>query len=258
MAGFTNDVVYANNGDFSTAGSVKGQASNGLLTNGQMWIGTTSTNAGGTHINVGTLTSPLGTLSIGYSSPNITLDLVGGSVAIETITGNTGGAESPSAGNFNFLTANSTVKFAGTAATETVDFGLTNLLLGSSGSSISSGTLNAGVGLNALLVLSSGDANSAIGYRSLFSLSSGSFNTSIGQASLNALVSGSHNTVIGTSAGGGYTSSESSNIVIKNLGTTGESNVIKIGSQGNSLGQQNKCFIAGITGVSTSNSTLSA
>lgn len=74
MAGFANDVVYANNGDFSIAGSAKGSATNGLNTNGQLWIGTTAANVGGTHINVGTLTSPGGTISIGYSSPNITLD----------------------------------------------------------------------------------------------------------------------------------------------------------------------------------------
>ena len=74
MAGFANDIVYANNADFSIAGSNKGQLANGLLTNGQFWIGSTALNVGGTHINVGTITSPLGTLNIGYSSPNITID----------------------------------------------------------------------------------------------------------------------------------------------------------------------------------------
>jgi len=72
MAGFANDIVYANNGDFSIAGSNKGQLANGLLTNGQFWIGTTAVNAGGTHINVGTITSPDASITFGYSSPNIT------------------------------------------------------------------------------------------------------------------------------------------------------------------------------------------
>ncbi len=79
MAGFANDVVYANNGDFSIAGSAKGQLNNGLISNGQLWIGSNALNIGGTHINVGRLTSPLGTLTIGYSSPDITLDLASGS-----------------------------------------------------------------------------------------------------------------------------------------------------------------------------------
>src|SRR6185503_8385353 len=72
MAGFANDIVYANNGDFSIAGSNKGQLANGLLTNGQMWIGSTTSNAGGTQISVGTITSPDSSITFGYASPNIT------------------------------------------------------------------------------------------------------------------------------------------------------------------------------------------
>ncbi len=41
--------------------------------------------------------------------------------------------------------------------------------------------------------------------------------------------------------------------MIKNIGTTAESNTIKIGTQGSGSGQQNKCFVAGIVGVTTSN-----
>jgi hypothetical protein len=60
MAGFANDVVYANNADFSIAGSNKGQLANGILTDGQLWIGRTAVNAGGTHIDVNTLTAGTG------------------------------------------------------------------------------------------------------------------------------------------------------------------------------------------------------
>ena len=79
MAGFYGEIMYAKNGDFSTAGSQRGLLANGLLTNGQMWIGTTAANAGGTHINVGTLTSTGGTVAITYASPNINLEVSGGS-----------------------------------------------------------------------------------------------------------------------------------------------------------------------------------
>lgn len=75
MSGFDNDIVFAKNGDFSNADNQNVSESNGLVTNGQLWIGATSTNVGGTHINVGNLSSPGGTLNIGYSSPNITLDV---------------------------------------------------------------------------------------------------------------------------------------------------------------------------------------
>jgi len=46
------------------------------------------------------------------------------------------------------------------------------------------------------------------------------------------------------------------NIIIANNGTAAESNTIRIGTQGSSSGQQNKTYIAGIAGVSNSNTTL--
>lgn len=74
MAGFQNDVVFANNVDFSGQGIPAATIS----TNGQLLIGSTALNAGGTHINVGNLTSPDGSIAIGYASPNITLQALGG------------------------------------------------------------------------------------------------------------------------------------------------------------------------------------
>lgn len=73
MSGFDNDVVFAKNADFTSADNQSVSESNGLITNGQLWIGSTALNAGLTHINVGTLTSPNSSITIGYSSPNITL-----------------------------------------------------------------------------------------------------------------------------------------------------------------------------------------
>jgi len=72
MAGFDNDCMYADNADFTTAGAGGGSATNGLQTNGQLWIGTTALNVGGTHVNVGSITSPNSSITFGYSSPNIT------------------------------------------------------------------------------------------------------------------------------------------------------------------------------------------
>lgn len=87
MAGFANDstgqeVVYANNVDFTGNTNVVGQ----FTTNAQLMIGSTAS----PHIQMGTITSPLGTVTIGYSSPNITLDIAGGAVAIEKINMQTG------------------------------------------------------------------------------------------------------------------------------------------------------------------------
>jgi hypothetical protein len=80
-----NEAVFAHNADFS--GSSEPSEVNGLATDGQLWVGSTATNAGGTHVNVGSLTSPNGTLTVGYSSPNITLDLPAGSAQIFTVSG---------------------------------------------------------------------------------------------------------------------------------------------------------------------------
>ena len=238
----------------------------------------------------------------------------GGSSGIQTITGNDGVPESPTVGgNFNLLTANATVQFTGSLNTETLDFGLTNLLLGSSGMAITSATLNVGVGSGALasITTSSGSGNVGVGNLALNAVTLGNGNTGIGFDSLAALTSGSSNTVVGSSAGNhitssnnntavgadalngfttgaagagsntaigdnsllflstgtlntalgtnsgnAYTGSESSNIVIGNTGTLAESNVIRLGTQGSGSGQQNKCFIAGIIGVSASNAQL--
>ncbi len=208
--------------------------------------------------------------------------------AVTTITGNSGGAESPSAGNFNLLTANSTVKFVGTSATETVDFGLTNLLLGASGSSITSAVFNLGVGQLALSSLTSGSSNTCVGLASgvlltsavnntligagcgqaittsgfntacgtgsLGSSTTGSGrNTSVGFNSLNQLLTGTTNTCVGYLAGFSYTGNESNNIILgENTGTVGDSAKILIGAQAT----HTSCFIAGITGVTVANTNI--
>ena len=77
MAGYFNGVVNAKNADFTQTNPFSADESNGLVADGELWIGSTATNAGGTHINVGQLTSPDGSITIGYSSPNITLQASG-------------------------------------------------------------------------------------------------------------------------------------------------------------------------------------
>lgn len=118
MAGFENDIVYAKNADFTQADNQSATEANGLATNGQLWVGTTAVNAGGTHVNVGQLTSPNSSITIGYSSPNITLVTNAATVG-QTITGDSGGALSPSGGNWNIL-GRSGSKTAGTGNTLTV------------------------------------------------------------------------------------------------------------------------------------------
>lgn len=84
--------------------SFDGTERNGMDTNGQLWIGATSSdraNNGG-HVRKGMITSPDSSLTIGYSAPNITI-VANGSKTGQTITGDSGGALSPTGGNWNIL-----------------------------------------------------------------------------------------------------------------------------------------------------------
>jgi trimeric autotransporter adhesin len=73
----SQNIVYADNVDFSGSAAPTPK----VTTNGQLLIGSTAA----PNILVGSLTSPMGTVTIGYSSPNITLDVTGLSNAIEKI-----------------------------------------------------------------------------------------------------------------------------------------------------------------------------
>lgn len=147
MGGIKNGTLVGKNADFTQVDGPNSSSSesNGLVLDGRLWIGSTAVNAGGTHINVGTLTSPNSSVTIGFSSPNITLSAGGavattyqadsgsatpaanilnvlggtgidtsgsgstvtiavdGAVVGQTITGDSGGALSPTAGNWNIL-----------------------------------------------------------------------------------------------------------------------------------------------------------
>jgi hypothetical protein len=120
VSGFDNDVVFAKNGDFTQSDNQAVSESNGLVLNSQFWIGSTVLNAGGTHINVGTITSPDSSITFGYLTPNITAQVTGGTTVGKTITGDSGGALSPTAGNWNIL-GRSGSKTAGSGSTLTIN-----------------------------------------------------------------------------------------------------------------------------------------
>ncbi len=150
MPGFdTGSVMYALNVDFTGTSLTSGQAT--MLANGQLLIGSTSL----PNIRIGTITSPLGTLSIGYAAPNITIDVAGGASPVQHLTGDSGGTLSPVANNFNIL-GRSGSKTSGSGATLTVksppytDQGLSTTVTLNSGSSVTAAitlTLPASVGL---------------------------------------------------------------------------------------------------------------
>ena len=215
---------------------------------------------------------------------------------VTTINGDSGSITGATVTIFANRTANATgrtVAFINSSATST--FTLTdasdNILLGRvAGNATLSGSSNLGIGAGALNALTSGAQNVALGQSSQTGMTSGVQNISIGYTSLtsnqtgngsvaigfeclnaytgagsctaigwrclNNSVSGSFNIGLGIGAGNAYTGAETSNLVIANTGVVGESNVIRIGTTGTSSGQQNKCYIAGINGVTVTGTAV--
>lgn len=120
----------------------------------------------------------------------------------------------------------------------------------------STGQYNSAVGSNSLEKVTTGRENCAIGSFSQRQVTTGIDNCSIGGSSLEKVTTGSYNICFGYASATNYTGAESSNILIQNYGIVGESNTIRIGTQGAGNLQENRCFIAGITGVTVSNTAL--
>jgi hypothetical protein len=144
---------------------------------------------------------------------------------------------------------------SGTTSTLNVSDSNNNTILGAgAGNASLSGIRNCGYGYQSLLALTSGNFNCSYGYGSCVEFKSGLQNSAYGYGSLETLVTGSYNLSLGAFSGSLYTGSESSNILLMNPGVAGESNVMRLGSQGTGNGQVSTCYIAGITGVTTSSS----
>jgi hypothetical protein len=204
-----------------------------------------------------------------FNSANFTVDANGyvtlsGSGFGETITGDTGGPLTPTAGNWNIITnvasnhSGASFLFSGSGSTLTLNVTdvNTNTYVGASAGTSASASSNCGFGAQALSSITTGASNTAVGATALTLGTNLGSNVAIGTASLGRVLTGQFNSCLGTSSGHGYTGSESSNICISNLGTLGDNNTTRIGTQGTGSGQQNQCFIAGIVGVTTSNSNF--
>ncbi len=125
---------------------------------------------------------------------------------------------------------------------------------------INPGGSNTFVGINSgTFALTTGFNNSGFGVNSLNTLNTtAQNNTAVGPNTLSSITTGSYNTAAGMNAGMNYVNSESSNIIIRNDGVAGDNNTIRIGTDGISTGEQNRCFIAGIYGktIGASNTVI--
>src|SRR5438270_25509 len=131
-----------------------------------------------------------------------------------------------------------------------------------------SGTTNTATGVVALFKNTTGNQNTAYGAEALFSNTTGSNNTAEGLLALENNIyghdntaqgfqalkgntSGNNNVAVGSGAGGNLTTG-SNNIDIGAAGNAGEANTVRIGKQGT----QKQTFIAGISGVPVTGSTV--
>lgn len=118
---------------------------------------------------------------------------------------------------------------------------------------LTTGIANSAFGVNSLVACTSGASNMGFGNASLAMLTTGIQNTAVGRFAMGSIITGSYNVAIGYNAGNlNVTGAESSNIYINNPGVNNESNTIRI-ADGTGAGntQVNKCFIAGIRGITT-------
>jgi hypothetical protein len=106
MAGTKNDVLVGKNADFSQVNAPNSTSSenNGLIANGQLWIGSTSVNAGGTHIKVGTITPGTG-IAVTNGSGTITISSTGPTTDLHVAKLIVNPSGTAAGGNFTTITS---------------------------------------------------------------------------------------------------------------------------------------------------------
>lgn len=127
----------------------------------------------------------------------------------------------------------------------------TNTFFGTTaGNLTTTGATNVGIGYNVLGQLTNGSNNTVIGPQSLNQLTTGTNNVTMGRDSGGTITTGTRNICIGYEAGYNLNTSNSRNILIGSLGVVGDNNITRIGNATDSIGTS-KCFIQGISGVTT-------
>jgi hypothetical protein len=91
--------------------------------------------------------------------------------------------------------------------------------------------------------------NVSIGYQSMLGNGGGSYNCALGSLTLNAASQPEFTVAIGYQAGTNYTTAESHNILLNNLGVVSENHTLRIGAgTGTGTQQLNAAYISGING----------
>jgi hypothetical protein len=279
--GLTGQVLQANTGtnpSWSTATypSTAGTSGNVLTSNGTNFISSAlptrvTTINGDTGSITGSTVTIFSNIASNATGSTVRFTNSGTTSAFSVVDGNDNILIGRLAGNAT-QTGNSNVGI-GTAALQNLTTGAHNVFIGfGAGNKITGAQQQVGIGYGALgsaltsvlnvavgnncLPLSTADVNVAVGANALSLLTTGTNNTVVGHAGFPNLVSGTTNIGIGINAGSTYTTNESSNILIGNIGVIADSHALRIGNQGAGVGQQNTCFIAGITGATVTGTAV--
>ena len=207
-------------GDVSVANAIPGDPTSAtLIISISEFIANTYTTNSGNAVPLANVLNVLGGTNISTvgSGNTITIDLYD-TITLPITTSNA------SKGVFNIGVANPVLQA----------YGSNNIFLGGAGN----------------FTLTSAQDNVGVGFSSIETLTTGSYNSALGVGSGGNFTTGSYGIYIGYLSASEYFSSESSNIVIGNVGTTGESHKIRIGTYGTGNGQQDTAYIAGIVHAS--------
>lgn len=148
------------------------------------------------------------------------------------------------AGNFTAPSSTDCVGI-GVATLDSLTSGDFNVCLGNSaGTALTSGGQNCAIGQGALIACSTASSNTSIGTNTLFTCTGGT-NTAVGANAGDSITSGTGNIFLGFNGGGSCTTTDSNNIIIGNVGTSGDNARIRIGTNGTHTTN----FQAGIAGV---------
>lgn len=198
-------------GSLTAGTSITATAGNVTVTSGKVKVANSTSTVGIIKFNALNYFHNFGTRNIfgGHTSGNFTLS----------------GADNTCFGNSDNTATNGPMKSATTAARNSI-FGERNI-----GNAITSGS-----------------DITAFGYAVSSTITTGSKSTGFGD-SCSRGTTGDQNIGLGLSGGISWTVADNSNIALSNTGTAGDTHKIKLGTPGSSGGQVNKCFIAGITGV---------
>lgn len=195
-SGFYNgSIMFADNVNFSGA-----EQPGEVTTDGELLIGSTAS----PNIKVGTITSPDASVTIGYSSPNITLQVA--SSGIETINGDSGSITGSTVTIFADQANNNsgaTVLFDNSGDTSTFNLSdaNNNTFLGrDSGNDSLTGVRNISIGVDSAQSITNGEENICLGTNSGDAITSGTANIGIGFNTISAITTVDNCVAIGNRA----------------------------------------------------------